>query len=31
VPEPNLVGDYIPNQCPGLQLDRIDAYEGKHG
>ncbi len=30
VPEPNLVGDYIPNQCPGLQPGRFEAYEGKN-
>ncbi len=29
VPEPNLVGDYIPNQCPGCQPGRIEAYTGK--
>ena len=30
VPEPNLVGDYIPNQCPGCQFGRFEAYEGKN-
>jgi hypothetical protein len=30
VPETNLVGDYLPNQCPGLQPGRTDAYAGKN-
>lgn len=29
VPETSLVGDYIPNELPGLQYGRTDAYEGK--
>jgi len=29
VPEPNLVGDYIPNEIPGCQFGRFGAYEGK--
>jgi hypothetical protein len=29
VPETSLVGDYIPNELPGLKCGRTDAYAGK--